>query len=399
MSTAADPAKAPRQASPREADRTDGQTPELDPDDPLGERADVPRLLMPLPGVEGGIEPSELTAIVAAGGPVTVTCIDYSPEQVEVRHVDDLGAFLAEHRPPWSHVRWINVDGLGRMDVIQALAEKYGLHPLAIEDVVRTHERAKAEDFAGSGDQPGRLFIVARTIDQHDGRLHSDQMSMFLGRSTLLTFQGLHRQDLTPIRVRLETPGSRLRDNDVSFLLYVLLDGIVDRYFPILEMYSERLADLEEEVLDRPTESTLQQIHRVKRELLTIRRGAWPLRELIGHLQRERHEMLSETAQTYLRDVHDHCIQIIDLVESYREIASAQAETYVSVVSNRTNDIVKVLTIIGTIFIPLTFLAGVYGMNMPIPENQSSIAYPLFWIVCICVALGMLTWFRRRGWL
>ena len=360
---------------------------------------DVPRLEMPAPGTAAGIETSELGKLAGGSGQVTVTCVDYCPDQVEIKEVADLDAFLRLHRPAWSHVRWINVDGLDRMDIIQALAEKYGLHPLAIEDLVRTHERAKAEDFPGSDEQPGRLFIVARTIDQRDGRLHSDQISMFLGRTTLLTFQGAHPQDLDPIRQRIATPGTRLRENDASFLLYVLLDGIVDRYFPVLEGYSERLGELEEEVLERPSQSTLEQIHRVKRDLLTVRRAAWPLRELIGHLQRERHETLSSTAQTYLRDVHDHCLQIIDLIESYREIASSQAETYISVVSNKTNDIVKLLTIIGTIFIPLTFLAGVYGMNMQIPENNSPIAYPLFWAVCGIVAASMLIWFRRRGWL
>jgi magnesium transporter len=222
---------------------------------------------------------------------------------------------------------------------------------------------------------------------------------MFLGRTTLLTFQDVHRTDLDPVRQRILTAGSRLRENDASFLLYVLLDGIVDGYFPLLERYSERLDDLEEELLDRPSQGMLQQIHAIKRELMLVRRAAWPMRELIANLQRDKHECLSDTSQTYLRDVYDHCGQIIDLIETYREVASAIAETYISVVSNRTNDIVKVLTIIGTIFIPLTFLAGVYGMNMPIPENQSSLAYPLFWGVCIAVAGGMLLWFRRRGWM
>ena len=361
--------------------------------------SDVPHLTMPAPGTAAGIETSELGQLADGSGPVTVTCIDYCPDQVEIHEIDDLREFLGRHRPAWAHVRWINVDGLGRMDVIKALAEKYGLHPLAIEDVVRTHERAKAEDYPGHEDQPGRLFIVARTIDRRDGLLHSDQLSMFLGRTTLLTFQGAHPQDFAPIRQRISTPESRIRENDASFLLYVLLDGIVDGYFPALERYSEWLGELEEDVLERPSQSTLQQIHRVKRELLTIRRAAWPPRELIGHLQRERHETLSPTAQTYLRDVQDHCVQIIDLIESYREIASSQAETYISVVSNKTNDVVKVLTIIGTIFIPLTFLAGVYGMNMPIPENGSPLAYPLFWLVCVVVATSMVVWFRRRGWL
>lgn len=360
---------------------------------------DVPRLTMPAPGTAGGIETSELDTFADGSGPVTVTCVDYCPDQVEIQEVDDLREFLDRHRPAWSHVRWINVDGLDRMDVIQALAEKYGLHPLAIEDLVRPHERAKAEDFPGNEDQPGRLFIVARTIDRRDGRLHSDQLSMFLGRTTLLTFQGVHPQDLAAIRQRISTPGSRIRENDASFLLYVLLDGIVDDYFPVLERCSEWLGELEEDVLERPSQSTLEQIHRVKRELLTIRRAAWPMRELIGHLQRERHETLSPTSQTYLRDVHDHCVQIIDLIESYREIANSQAETYVSVISNKTNDVMKLLTIIGTIFIPLTFLAGVYGMNMPIPENDLSVTYPVFWVVCGVVATSMIVWFRRRGWL
>jgi len=361
--------------------------------------SDVPRLTMPAPGTAGGIEHAELAGLEDGPGPVVVTCVDYCPDHVEIQQIDDLREFLERHRPDWSNVRWISVEGIGRMDVIQALAEKYGLHPLAIEDVVRHWERSKAEEFPGTEEQPGRLFIVARTIDAREGRLHTDQLSLFLGRTTLLTFQGAHPFDLAEIRQRIDTPGSRLRENDASFLMYVLLDGIVDRYFPVLEHYSEWLGDLEEEVLDRPSQATLEQIHRVKRELLTIRRAAWPLRELIGHLQRERHEMLSETAQTYLRDVHDHCVQILDLIESYREIANSQAETYVSVVSNRTNDIMKVLTLIATIFIPLTFLAGVYGMNMQIPESASPLAYPAFWIVCIALAVGMLLWFRRRGWL
>jgi magnesium transporter len=332
-------------------------------------------------------------------GQVSVTCVDYSPEQVEIHEITDIDDFLAGHRPSWAHVRWIDVVGLSQMEVIKAIAAKYQIHPLAVEDVLHTVERPKAEDFHASGDQPGRLFIVARAIDQREGKLHSDQVSMFLGRTTMLTFQDVHRTDFEPVRQRIEAAGTRLRENDASFLLYVLLDGIVDGYYPLLEHYSERLEDLEEELHDRPSQGTLQQIHAIKRDLMLIRRAAWPMRELIADLQRDTHECLSETSQTYLRDVHDHLGQIIDLIETDREMASAIAETYISIVSNRTNDIVKVLTIIGTIFIPLTFLAGVYGMNMPIPENESALAYPLFWAVCIGVAGGMLFWFHRRGWI
>src|SRR5262245_10670698 len=176
---------------------------------------DVPRLTMPPPGTAGGIETSELATFTNGSEPVAVTCVDYCPDQVEIQDIHDLPEFLDHHRPAWSHVRWISVDGLGRAEIIQALAEKYGLHPLAIEDIVRRHERSKVEEFAGTDDQPGRLFIVARTIDEDGGRIHSDQMSMFLGRTTLLTFQGAHRQDLAEVRQRIATPGSRLRENDV----------------------------------------------------------------------------------------------------------------------------------------------------------------------------------------
>lgn len=360
---------------------------------------EMPRVSMPPPGTAGGIEAAALSARASGPGTVTVTCVDYSPDQVEVEVVEQINDFLARHRPAWSHVRWVNVDGLTDMEVLRAVAEKYQLHPLAIEDMVHPLERPKVEDFPESADQPGRLFVIARAIDERDGSLHSDQVSLFLGRTTLLTFQDVHRQDLEPIRQRIRNPDSRVRQSDVSFLLYALLDSIVDRYYPVLERYSERLSDLDEELLEHPTRGTLQRIHAIKRELLLMRRAAWPLRDVIAQLQRDRHVCLSETAQTYLRDVHDHCVQIIDLIETYREISNGLAETYVSEVSNRTNDTVKVLTIIGTIFIPLTFLAGVYGMNMPIPENQSPLTYPLFWLACLAVAGGMLLWFRRRGWL
>ncbi len=362
----------------------------------------MPRVVMPPPGTAGGIEVEELAAMATEASPSApskVTCCDYAVDQVDIREIDAMPAFLADHRPAWSHVRWINIDGLSDLGVVRALAEKYRIHPLAIEDMLQPLERAKAEDYPESEGTPGRLFVIARALDVRDGHLQSDQVSLFLGRTTLLTFQDVRRDDLEAVRQRIRTAGSRLRANDASFLLYTLLDGIVDRYYPVLEGYSERLTDLEEEVLENPTHRTLEEIHRIKRELLLVRRAAWPMRDMIAQLQRDTHEGLSATAQTYLRDVQDHCAQIIDLVESYREIASGLAETYVSVVSNRTNDVVKVLTIIGTIFIPLTFLAGVYGMNMPIPENRSPIAYPLFWVACVVLAGGMLLWFRRRGWI
>jgi magnesium transporter len=296
-------------------------------------------------------------------------------------------------------VRWINIDGLSDMSAIRVFAEKYDLHPLAIEDVIRVPQRPKVEDYPSSTGHQARLFVIARMLEMIEGHLHSEQISFFLGRKTLLTFQEDQGDVWDSIRQRIGAKGSRLRQNDASFLLYALLDAIIDQCFPILERYSDQLEDLEDLVLSSPTGGTIQRIHAVKRELIVLRRCIWPMREVINSLQREPHECMSDVTRTYLRDVYDNCVQIIDLMETYREFATGLTETYMSALSIRMNEIMKVLTIMGTIFIPLTFLAGVYGMNMPIPENQYNWSYPAFWVVCLTTVGGMLLWFKRRGWL
>lgn len=350
-----------------------------------------PEVVTETPGAQAA--PSE----TAAG--LRITCVDFSPERMELRDIDDIPNFLIHHRPNWSKVRWINIAGEQRLEALRPFAEKYQLHPLAIEDVASGAQRPKVEDYPGSADEPGRLFIVARMVHMLEGRLHDEQISIFLGRTTLLTFQETPSGMFESIYRRLEIPGSRLRTGDVSFLCYSLLDAIVDSYFPLLEYYSDRIEETEEELLDNPRHITLQKAHAVKRGLLLLRRAIWPMREIAAQLLREKHVCLSETTLTYFRDVYDHCVQIIDLNETYHEIATALTETYMSVMSNRMNETIKVLTVISTIFIPLTFLAGVYGMNMPIPENHWAWSYPLFWLVCLVIGGGMLVWFRRRGWI
>jgi magnesium transporter len=368
---------------------------------PLRPRFSVPRLRKrSKPGAVAGIELSELARMPSAQEPVSMTCIDYGIHQAQVQEVKDVAAFLAAHRPEWVTVRWINVDGLNDMQAIRGLAEKYHLHPLAIEDVLHVTHRPKVEAYEEDAKLQARLFIIARMLELRDGHLLSEQISIFLGRHTVLTFQESRGDVWDGIRQRAQTPGSRLRVNDASFLVHSLLDAIVDHCFPILEFYGDRMEDVEAEVLQRPSPAVIQEIHTLKRELLLLRRALWPMREVISALQREQHACMSDATRTYMRDVYDHTVQIIDIVETYREMATGLTETYMSAMSQRLNEVMKVLTIIGTIFIPLTFLAGVYGMNFKhFPEIEWIWGYPVFWAICLVTVVTMLIWFRRRQWL
>jgi magnesium transporter len=357
-----------------------------------------PRLKERRLGQKPGIELHDLEHLPTEPGPIRITCIDYSVEKVDVKAIDNLEDFIAHHRPEWARVRWINVDGLRDMKVIKAFAEKYDLHPLAVEDLLTPNQRPKLETYGDDVHQP-RVFMILRMIQHVDGKLESEQIGIFLGRTTVLTFQEAPGDIWNSIRARLNIPGSRLRQNEASFLVYSLVDAIVDHCFPVLEHYGDALNNLEEEVLETPDRKVMSKIHRTKRELLMLRRAVWPLREVVNGMLRENHVCVSDATRTYMRDVYDHIIEIIDMVETYREVATSLTEAYMSSVGIRMNEVMKVLTVIGTIFIPLTFLAGVYGMNMPIPENHWSESYPVFWIVCVAISGGMLLWFHRKGWL
>jgi magnesium transporter len=352
------------------------------------------------PGAAAGIELHELPVPSGAGGAARITCIDYSADRYEMQEISDLPGFIAHHRPAWSTVRWINVDGLGDLGVVRALAEKYHLHPLAIEDVLHVPQRPKVQAYDEVAEYQARLFIIVRMMELREGQLLTEQVSLFVGHHTVLTFQETPGDVWDPIRQRVRTAGSRLRTTDASFLAYSLIDAVVDQAFPILEHFGDRLELLEDMVLQGPTQEAIQEIHRLKRELLILRRAMWPTREVVQRLQREPHECFSAVTQTYLRDAYDHTVQIIDILETYREMATGLTETYMTAISIRMNEIMKVLTVIGTIFIPLTFLAGVYGMNFQFfPEIHWKWGYALFWAICLGVAGAMLAWFRRRGWL
>ena len=354
------------------------------------------------PGARPGIDLAELEGMPIPEVRVPITCIDYSDDRVETRHITDkdFEEFIKSRREPWVKVRWINVDGLNdpagdpragdqvrlpsardrRPDVDRPEAEARRLH---------RGRRTPAVPLPHRADDPARRQEARERADQHVRRASRSSSPSRRRPGDIWD----------PIRARIEKPGSRLREHDASYLAYTLLDAIVDHCFPVLEHYGDHLEELEDLVLDRPDRHTISDIHEVKRQLLLLRRAVWPMREVVNAMQREPHECMSDTTRTYLRDVYDHIIQIMDIIETYREVGTSLTETYMTSMSNRLSEVMKVLTIIGTIFIPLTFLAGVYGMNMPIPENHYAISYPIFWGVCIVLAGGMLKWFRKRGWL
>jgi magnesium transporter len=353
-----------------------------------------------VPGAAPGIEHDEITSIPTSAEPAHITCVDYSPTSVSVQEVTDLNGFLSNHRPDWSVVRWVNMDGMANMDAVHALAIKYNLHPLAIEDMLHFSQRPKIEPYGGEEtEMQARLFLVIRNPYLADGRLQHSQISIFLGHHTVLTFQEKPNDVWDPVRQRLKSKGSRLRASDASFLAYSLVDAVIDRCFPILEYFGERAEELETQIVETSRRGSINEIHQLKRDLLLLRWAIWPMREVVFSLQRDEHECISPDTRVYLGDLYDHVIQIIDIIETYREMASDLTETYMSSISNRMNEVMKVLTLIGTIFIPLTFLAGVYGMNFHyFPELDQPLAYPAFWTICVALAILMLLFFRRRSW-
>lgn len=328
-----------------------------------------------------------------------VMVTDIAPDRSSTEILQDAGRLPENHRPDWCRVRWIHFQGQVSNDLLAVLCKKYHIHPLAMEDLVSGGLRPKVEDFPASSGTPGRLFIIVRELSLETGSLSSGQISIFLGRNTVLSFQQGFSQVFDPVYRLLEFDVSRTRICEASLLCCSLIDTLVSSYFPILEHFSRRIDAIEEGLMGTSTSEMISKAHSVKRGLLTLRRTVWPMREVVSQLQREGHECLTPSSQPYFRDVYDHCVQLLDLNETYHEIAVSLTEAFISVISNRMNEVVKVLTIISTIFMPLSFIAGVYGMNMPIPENHSQYAYPLFWVTCAGIAIGMMIFFRRKGWL
>jgi magnesium transporter len=307
--------------------------------------------------------------------------------------------FLAAHRPTWSVVRWINIDGLTDLDLIRAFAEKYQLHPLAIEDVLHTTQHPKVETYPAEADHHARLFIVGRMLQLDKEHLRSEQLSIFIGHNTILTFQESPGDIWDPLRERIMRTGSRVRGEGASFLLYSLLDALVDHCFPILDCFCTRLEELEDSLSNRSQYQFLGEIHEIRREMLLLRRQIWPMREVVQAILRDPHDCVSDETRLYLRDVYDHLVQVLDLLETYRELANGLGEMYNSMVANRTNDVMKVLTMTSTIFIPVSFVAGVFGMNFDsLPGQHDAWAFWIFCLICGGIIGTMAAVFRVKGW-
>jgi magnesium transporter len=343
-----------------------------------------------------GSSPGTLVADPGAQRPV-VRVIGYGPadvQEVEAARLED----IASSRGKWPVV-WVNVDGLADMDFIRAIGGMFGLHRLALEDVVNVHQRAKVEEYED------HLFIVSRMVALDDAP-HTEQFTMFLGEGYLLTFQERSGDCFDPVRDRIRRHRGQIREAGADYLAYALLDAVIDGYFPVLEDYGEELEALEDVVMSAPTRGHVNQIHEMKRDLLALRRAIWPQREMISALSRNATKQITEPTRLYLRDCYDHTIQLIDILETFREVASGLVDVYLSSISAHMNEIMKVLTIIATIFIPLSFIASLYGMNFRsdlspwnMPELSWTFGYPMALGLMAAVAVALLYFFRRRGWL
>ncbi len=345
--------------------------------------------------------------------PPTLSLIDFSPESCvgqQLHHPEDIAPYLDSRS-----ISWVDVQGLGHRDTLMELGKVFGLHMLTLEDIANVPQRPKIENYdnhllivthmmrlkynqprARTGTGPGAMTF----------RLITEQVSFVLGKHYLLTVQEEPNYDtFDQVRDRIYSNRGLIRQKKEDYLTYCILDTIIDAFFPILEQIGEYIELLENQVIQNPTPKTLASIHQIKRDLLTLRRAIWPQREMLAALTRDESAFISPEVQVYLRDCYDHAAQVMDMVEIYRELAASLTDVYLSSVSNRMNEVMKTLTVISTIFIPLTFIAGIYGMNFNskaspwnMPELDWYWGYPLVWALMIIIALALILFFWRRGW-
>ena len=344
-----------------------------------------------------GTPPGTLSPAEGAAGPSRVIVTSFTDADIDVRETQDAATCVGLKDDGRTH--WIHVIGLSNVALVEQLGQAFSLHPLALEDVLTLGQRPKAEEFDET------LFCIVQYLAYSKDGLERAQISLFLGKNFVLTLQPHGGDKLAPVRDRLLKGRSKLRQKGSAYLAYAVLDLIVDSAFPALEALGEHLDEIEEGILEKPDQQDIENLQCVRRELLVLRQVLWPQREVIGKLAREEDDLMPDGVRIYFRDCYDHAVQALEVSENFREMASGLLDIYLTSLSHRLNDVMKVLTIISTVFMPLSFLAGVYGMNfdrsrpLNMPELGWKYGYLGFWAVAIAAIATMLWLFRRRGWL
>lgn len=322
---------------------------------------------------------------------VKITLIEYNETEFLEKEFYDLSECL--QLVDRNLVKWINVDGVHQPELIEAIGKRFNIHPLTLEDIVNTSQRAKFEDYENY------VVSIMKMIDYAD-ELRSEQLTVVLMEGMVISFQEVNGDAFDLIRNRLRQGKGRVRKMGADYLSYALIDAVVDYYFNALEKIGDKIELLEEEVILDPDKSTMRQLHHMKQEMIFVRKAVWPVRELISNMERCESELIKKETEIYLRDVHDHAVRVIDTIEAYRDLLSGMMDIYLSSVSNRMNEVMKILTIITTIFVPVTFIAGIYGMNFDyMPELHSKWGYIAVWIVMLAIILSLVVYFKRKKWL
>ncbi|MDT3695320.1 MAG: magnesium/cobalt transporter CorA [Ignavibacterium sp.] len=326
--------------------------------------------------------------------PITISLFDYKAEHFEEKTISNLDELL--NYKVSDTISWINVDGVHDVQILESIGKLFDIHPLTLEDILNTNQRPKVDEYSNY------LYIVLRMffMEEKDNSLKNEQVSFILTKNYLITFLEDAGDVFDPVRERLRKSATKMRESGTDYLAYALIDSIVDSYFHILEKKGEEIEGLEDSVVLNPDKNDIQTIHLLRREMILLRRAIWPLREVISSLQRNEIEFFDEKIRVYLRDVYDHTIQVIDTIESYRDMIVGMLDTYLSSTSNKLNEVMKVLTVISTMFIPLTFIAGVFGMNFKnFPELGLEWMYPWgFWAFTILIIAGMTLFFKHKKW-
>ncbi len=354
----------------------------------------IPKLLRKR-SEKGGLPPGTLVHIgERKAEKVRITIIDYDETRFQEKEIETIEECFSFKNTPT--ITWINIEGLHQLEIIEKIGKHFNIHPLVLEDIANTEQRPKMEDF----DDYVFLIVKMLCFDEKDRRIKAEQVSLILGSNFVISFREGEVDVFNPVRTRIRNGKGRIRKLGPDYLAYALMDVIVDSYFLILEEIGDRIEDLEEDILDEPRPETMRAIHSLKGAMLLFRKSVWPLREVISSMERGESVLIRESTGIYLRDVYDHTIHVIDTIETFRDLLSGLLDLYISSVSNKMNEVMKVLTIIATIFIPLTFIAGVYGMNFRyMPELEWRFGYPVALLVMLIIGVGMTIYVRKRRWL